>query len=121
MPAGRMRDRVTLQRRDPDAPRNDYNERDDEWLDVLTSIPAEVYALTGNESQGASQVQSERTHRVTLRTPGNVSISPEHRFIWVEHLLNGTSSTHYFDIKQVTPLQQYRGYTQVMCVEHEDG
>lgn len=121
MPAGWLRERITLQKRDPDAAKNDYNERVDAWIDVLSDVPAQVYALTGNESTAAQQVQAELTHRVVVRTPGNVSIRPEYRLLWTETLLGGTSTTHLLDIKQVVPLVNRRGYTQVLCVENLNG
>jgi hypothetical protein len=51
----------------------------------------------------------------------NVAIRPEYRFLWVERLVDGTEVTHTLDIKQVTPLQSWRGYTECVCMEHLDG
>lgn len=118
MPAGRLRERVTLQMRDPNAPANAYNETDlDAWIALMPDEPAEVYALTGRELMAAQQQQSEVSHRVTIRTPTRVFILPVHRFVWLERLIGGTEFTHYLDIKQVTPLVTERGYTQCLCTE----
>lgn len=121
MPAGWLRGRVTLQQRDPNAPKNDYNEAADTWVDLLVSLPAQVYALTGNESTSGQQVQADLSHRVVIRTPGSIAIRPEYRFVWLERLLGGTEVTHILDVKQVVPLVTKRGYTQVMCTENLNG
>jgi head-tail adaptor len=118
MPAGRLRERVTLQERDPAATANAYNEKGDVWSDLLPGLPAEVYAFAGREYVAAQQVQSAASHRVTLRTPTRISILPVHRFVWVETLIGGTQVTHYLDIKQVAPLVNRRGYTECVCTEH---
>lgn len=121
MPAGRLRERVTLQQRDPAAISNDYNEQPDQWVALLTGEPAEVYALNGRESVAAQQVQAFNTHRVMLRTPTRIAIRQEHRFVWIERLIGGTAITHYLDIKQVVPLVKQRGYTECLCTEHVGG
>lgn len=121
MPAGRLRERVTLQQRDPDAVANAYNEQPDQWLPLMSNEPAEVYAYAGREYVAAQQVQASATHRVTLRTPTRVAIRPIHRFVWVETLIGGTQTTRYLDIKQVAPLVSRRGYTECICTEHIGG
>ena len=121
MPAGRLRERVTLQERDATATANAYNEQGDVWSDLLVDLPAEVYAFAGREYVAAQQVQAAVSHRVTLRTPSNVPIKQAHRFVWVEKLRGGAQYTHYFDIKQVVPLQKQRGYTECLCSEHVGG
>jgi head-tail adaptor len=118
MPAGQLRERVTLQMRDPDAIPNEYNEKEDNWLNLMANEPAEVYAFSGREYVAAQQTQSAASHRVTLRTPTRIAIRPEHRFVWVEKLIGGTVVTHYLDIKQTTPLVKRRGYTECVCTEH---
>jgi head-tail adaptor len=121
MPAGRLRERVTLQQRDQTATPNSYNEQPDQWVALLESEPAEVYALSGREYVAAQQVQGAVTHRVTVRTPTRLVIRQDHRFAWVERLIGGVSFTHYLDIKQVTPLTKFRGYTECLCTEHVGG
>lgn len=118
MPAGRLRDRVSLQERDPNAVPNAYNEQGEAWIDLLANLPADVYAFAGREYVAAQQMQSAVSHRVTLRTPTRVAIQSVHRFVWVERLIGGTAITHYLDIKQVAPLQKQRGYTECVCTEH---
>jgi head-tail adaptor len=121
MAAGRLRERVTLQQVDPSATPNVYNERATAYVNLLANEPAEVFALTGNEFNAAQQIQAATTHRVTLRTPTQIAIRPEYRFVWVETLIGGTDVTHYLDIKQIVPLQTRRGYTQCLCTEHVGG
>ena len=121
MSAGWLRERVTLQMRDPDAAKNEYNERDDVWIAVLEELPAQVYALTGSESTSGQQVQADLTHRVVIRTPSTVAIRPTHRFMWNERLLGGVDVPHVLDVKQVIPLVTKRGYTQIMCTENLNG
>lgn len=118
MPAGRLRERVSLQKRDPTAIPNAYNEQPDTWIAMLENEPAEVYAYSGREYVAAQQVQSAASHRVTLRTPTRVAILPEHRFVWTQRLIGGTAVTRYLDIKQVTPLTTRRGYTECVCTDH---
>jgi head-tail adaptor len=119
MPAGRLRERVTLQKHDPNVAPNEYNELDPTaWTDLLKNEPAEVYAYSGREYVAAQQTQSAASHRITLRTPTRFVIRPEYRFVWVEKLIGGIDVTHYLDIKQVTPLVKQRGYTECTCTEH---
>ena len=122
MPAGWLRERVTLQERDPNAVANAYNEKPNTWRDLLAEQPAQVYAFTrfgstGAEFVAAHQVQVGLSHKVTLRTPTQIAIRPEHRFVWVERLIGGTEITHYLDIKQVVPLITRRGYSECLCQE----
>lgn len=121
MPAGRLRERVTLQQRDPAATANAYNEKPDQWVALLENEPAEVYALNGREYVAAQQVQGSVTHRVMLRTPTRIAIRQEHRFVWIEQLIGGTQITHCLDIKQVVPLVKQRGYSECLCTEHVGG
>ena len=121
MPAGWLRERVSLQERDPNAAKNSYNEPPDTWRDLLTSEPASVYALGGREFTAAQQTQASITHRIIIRTPATVVVQQDHRFTWVETLLNGSEVTHYLDIKHVIPLQNRRGYTECLCTEHVNG
>jgi head-tail adaptor len=121
MPAGRLRERVSLQQLDPNASPNAYNEPPSTYVSLLTNEPAEVYALNGDEFSAAQQVQAASTHRVTLRTPTRVAIRPGYRFVWLERLIGGTELTHNLDIKQVVPLQTRRGYTECLCTEHISG
>lgn len=121
MPAGALRERVSLQWRDPDAQANEYNETPDEWANLLEDLPAEVYALSGREFVAAQQVQAAATHRVLIRTPSSIAVRQQYRFVWIEILLAGTEVTHYLDINQVTPLVTRRGYTECLCTEHLGG
>lgn len=121
MPAGRLRHRVTLQWHDPDAVPNLYNETPLDWIDLLSGLPADVYAIGGREFNAAQQVQSSLTHRVVIRAPGTLAVKPEYRFIWIERLLCGDEVTHYLDIKQVIPLITQRGFTECLCTEHSVG
>lgn len=118
MPAGKLRERVTLQERDSSATPNEFNEQGEVWSDLLPGLPAEVYAFSGREYVAAQQVQSSASHRIMLRTPTRIAILPVHRFVWVETLIGGTAVTHYLDIKQVAPLVSRRGYTECVCTEH---
>lgn len=119
MAAGRLRERVTLQQRDPSAVPNAYNEEPDQWVNLMANEPAEVYAFAGREDVAAQQVQAAATHRVTLRTPTRLVIQAVHRFVWIERLIGGVAVTHYLDIKQAIPLVTRRGYTECVCIEHE--
>lgn len=121
MPAGRLRERVTLQERDRAAATNAYNEKQEIWSDLLRSEPADVYALNGREYVAAQQIQASVTHRVMLRTPTRVAIRQDHRFVWVERLRGGATFTHLLDVKQVVPLVRQRGYTECLCTEHVGG
>jgi head-tail adaptor len=118
MPAGFLRERVTLQERDPDATPNAYNEPPDEWRTLLSNEPAQVSALSGREYVAAQQTQTALSHRVTLRTPTRIAVKQSHRFVWVERLIGGTETTHYLDIKHAGPDRKRRGYTECICTEH---
>lgn len=114
---GKLREKIWVQERDPTAPRNEFNEDPDAWIDVLTNVWASVLALSGREFVAAQQTQTALTHTVELRRP-IVQIKPIHRVKWIEYLPGGTTVIHYLDIKHVVPLERRRGYIQLQCVEH---
>lgn len=107
-----------LQKKDPNAQKDAYNETEDLWVPLLSDLPAEVYALTGREFDEAQQSRADATHEVTLRDPGVLVIQPVYRFIWVEYLLAGEPFTHKLDVKFVVPLLSQRGYVKCICTEH---
>jgi SPP1 family predicted phage head-tail adaptor len=67
MRSGKLRHRVTLQKPDPSVTADEYgHKRPGAHVDVLT-CDARIEPRTGRELLLAQQIQSEATHRVTVR------------------------------------------------------
>jgi SPP1 family predicted phage head-tail adaptor len=64
MQAGLLRKRVTLQRRDVAV--DSYGGQVTSWTDIAT-VSAEITPLSGRELFAAQAVQSEVSHRITVR------------------------------------------------------
>jgi SPP1 family predicted phage head-tail adaptor len=110
MRIGRLRHRVTLQRRTGAA--NAFNEPTDTWTDIAT-VSAGVEPISGREYFAAQQVQSEVSHRVTIRYLAGVN--PKDRIVWTDP---ATDVARYFDIRAVLDRDERHREMQLMCVEH---
>lgn len=65
MRGGKLRHRVNFQSRTPTT--DGYGGQVGVWDDFLTDIPASIEPLTSRELLAAQAVQSEVTHKVTVR------------------------------------------------------
>jgi len=114
MRAGRLRHLVELQRNTPVAS-NKLNEPTDNWQ-TLASVHAGVEPISGREFFAAHQVQSDVSHRITVRFyPG---LTPKDRVAWVNRPLGGVTVTRIFDIKAILDRDEKHREMQLMCVEH---
>lgn len=120
MPAGALRERVSIQVRDAAATPNAFNEKADTWVNALSNLPAQVQALSGREFLHGQQVQADATHVVRIRTPATLALSTQQRFSWNSRLPNGTLQIRYLDIRHHAPLLKppWRGHTEFLCTEH---
>lgn len=103
MTAGRMRKRVTIQRLE----RTDdgYGGIVETWVDVAT-VWAAVEPLTGRERYEAQQVQSDLSHKVTMRyRPG---IMPQMRLVLKDRPL---------DIVAVINVEERNRWLELLCRE----
>ncbi|HRC61626.1 MAG TPA: phage head closure protein [Dehalococcoidia bacterium] len=110
MRAGRLRNRVVIQRRTGAV--NAFNEPTDTWS-ALATVWAGIEPISGREYFAAQQVQSELTHRVTIRYLEGVT--PKDRVAWTDP---ATQATRYFDIRAVIDRDERHREQQLMCVEH---
>ena len=109
MRIGRLRHRLTLQRRT--SSENAFNEASTSYTTIATVWGA-VEPISGREFFAAQQTQSEITHRVTLRyMPG---ITADDRILWMDG-----GRERLFDIKS-PPIDRDERHRQIelMCVEH---
>lgn len=110
MRAGRLRHRVVIQRRTGAA--NAFNEPTDTWSDLAT-VSAGVEPISGREYFAAQTVQSEVSHRVTIRYLAG--ITPKDRIVWTD---TATDVARYFDIRAVIDRDERHREMHLMCVEH---
>lgn len=120
MPAGQLRERVTLQAKNPAAAADSFNDSAEQWVDVLANLPARVQALSGREFLNGQQTHADATHLVRIRTPARTALSTEQRLAWVSRLPDGTLQTRLLDVRHFAPLLNapWRGYTEFVCTEH---
>lgn len=64
--AGRLRHRVSIQRRQ-ESQNSDTGEINHTWVNVWSSVPAEIVPLSAREFVAAQSVQSEVVARMTIR------------------------------------------------------
>lgn len=84
-PAGRLRERVTLQK--PVLSQDAAGQPIPTWTTVATGIPAEVLFVAGREGfRNQQQVIAAYTHKVTIRYRSDVS--PQMRLLWGSRVLN---------------------------------
>lgn len=110
MRAGRLRHRVAIQRRT--GAESGFGEPTDTWTDLAT-VSAGVEPISGREYFAAQQVQSEVTHRVTIRYLAGVT--PKDRIVWTDP---ATGVARYFDIRSVLDKDERHRELALMCVEH---
>lgn len=110
MRAGRLRQRVAIQRRT--GAESAFGEPTDTWT-TLATVAAGIEPISGREYFAAQQVQSEVTHRVTIRYFAGVN--PKDRIVWTDP---ATDVARYFDIRAVIDRDERHREMSLMCVEH---
>lgn len=63
-------------------------QRIDDWQLVAGNVPAEVLALSGQESQRGQQIEAGATTRVKMRFPTSYSVSPNMQITHASRTLN---------------------------------
>lgn len=107
MRAGKMRHRVTFQRRQ--SGKDAYGKENGPYADLAT-IWAEVEPLTGREFFASLQVQSEKAIRVRCRWQQKLSdLTTKDRAAF-----NG----RLFDIQSTINVLERNVELQIMCIEH---
>ena len=106
MRAGRLRHLVVLQRRDDTAAPNAFNEPADAWTDLAT-VWAAIEPISGREFFAAQQVQSEVSHRITIRYYAGLTTKDRVKF-----------GERLFDIRAVLDRDERHVEMQLMCTEH---
>lgn len=109
MRAGRLRHRIVLQARSGAV--NALNELLDTWVD-WKAVPAAIEPLSGREFLAAQQVQSDISHRLTIRYLAGVT--PKHRAVWTDP---ATDVARIFDIRAVLDRDERHREMQLMCTE----
>lgn len=100
---GKLRHRVTLQ----ELVKTDdgYGGIVETWQDVAT-VWAAIEPLRGNERYTAQQVQSELTHKVTIRY--RAGIKPQMRILY---------GNRVFDIEAVIDVDERHRWLELLCSE----
>lgn len=113
MQAGKLRQRLTIQRRiETQNSTGEVEQRYEDWQTVWGSIEP----ISGREYFSAQQIQSDITTRIRLRyQPG---ITPKMR---IAHVIGAGSPTQfqYFDIESVLHINQRNREIVLMCIRRE--
>lgn len=107
MRAGQLRQRVTIQEKDPT--QDEYGEPAPTWSDVAT-VWAAVEPLRGGEFLEARRLGAEVTTRIRIRYRDG--ITPEMRVV---------GGDHTYDIEAVIHVEERQREIQLMCRELLDG
>lgn len=109
MKAGRLRERISIQRRVNSL--NDFGESKGVWS-TLADTWAGVEPIAGREFFTAQQVQSDITTRVICRYSKALSdVTPKDR---IQH------GPVYYDIRSVIDVDNRHRELQFMCTQHMD-
>ena len=109
-PAGRLRKRITIQKRAPTAP-NEFGEAVPLWGD-LCMVWGEVTPLSGRELYAAQQIVPEVSHRVDIRHPGTLApnLGPDYR-------LTLYGGTRVMNILSVLNMEERNTTVTMLCTE----
>ncbi|WP_069649642.1 phage head closure protein [Caloranaerobacter ferrireducens] len=102
MNVGLLRDRVTIQNyvRIPDG----YGGYTETWQDVAT-VWANIKPLRGREFFQAQQIQSEVTHKITIRYTDAVNITSRIKY-----------KNKTFEIKSIIDIDNRHRFLEIMCI-----
>lgn len=110
MRAGRLRHQVALQR--PTGTLNEFGDPVGTWSTIAT-LWAAVEPLSGREYLAGQTVQSEVSHRITVRY--FAGITPRDRIVWTDP---STGLDRTFDIRAVIDRDERHAALEIMCTEH---
>jgi SPP1 family predicted phage head-tail adaptor len=104
--AGRLRHRVTVERRSEAL--DELGQRNNVWTAIATAW-AKVRPLSGREFLSASGVRAEITHEITMRYP--IDVKPKDRVLFGLRL---------FDIDSVFTVDERNRYVIARAIENND-
>lgn len=110
MRAGRLRNKVTIQRRD--VLEDDFSHGDAEWVDIVEA-PADVQPLRGDELIRAQQVYGTTTHKVSMRCHSSIGpVQTSWRLMFQGRIL---------DIVYALNMNERNRWQELMCREAVSG
>ncbi len=109
MRIGRLRHQVVLQRRSGTT--SSMNEPLDTWID-LARVAAGIEPLSGREFIAAQQVQSDLSHRITMRY--FAGLTPRDRVSWTDP---ASGAIRTFDIRAIVDRDERHRVSELMCTE----
>lgn len=102
----RLRQVLTLQREN--ASQDAYGESVPSWTDVDTAVRGEVRISGGSEFAQAGQQIATITADITIRFRSDVTLTPQHRFVW---------QSRNFNVVATFDPDGFRKYLVCRCVE----
>ena len=113
MRAGRLRERVRIERKPTNPDQNEFGEEIQDWEEVVTAW-ASVEPLRGREFVEARQEQNQITVKIRMRYQRGITILPDSmRAIWVD----GDEFRHVYDILFVQNIMGMDKEVDLMCKE----
>lgn len=102
MRIGQLKDRITIQNyvRTPDG----YGGYDETWQDIAT-VWANIKPLRGREFFQAQQIQSEITHKITIRYRNDIDKTCRVKY-----------NSKTFDIKSIIDIDNKHRFLEIMCI-----
>lgn len=94
MRSGDLRRRVLIQLRG--VSQDTFGQQVTSWSDYMTSVPADIQALTGRELLAAQAVNAEVTHQITLRY--SQSLADPLRVASMRVIYINGGATRYFNV-----------------------
>lgn len=108
MRAGKLRERITFERRLPTL--DGYGEEQGEWSALVSNWPADVSPLIGREYFASQQTQSDTTVPIVCRYASEISgVTVKDR---IKH------GSIYYDIKSIIDVNSMHRELRFMCVQH---
>ena len=111
MKAGKMRKRVTVQLLTKS--KDEYGQVQDVWTDE-TEVWGELDPLVGREALAAQQVKASLSHRVRLRKPPDITITPRDR------LVIKAENNRTFNIQSVVDVGEQGFELEILAEEYYD-
>jgi SPP1 family predicted phage head-tail adaptor len=84
--AGRLRHVLTLQRENASQDAN--GESVPSWTNVSTGVWGEILFVNGSEQTQAGQTVATNSVTITVRKRSDVTITPQHRWLWNGKVFN---------------------------------
>ena len=108
-----LRRRLTLQQRSSTL--DAWGQQQLSYADILVNMPACIESLGSTEKLWAAQVQSEVSHKITVRYNA-VFIDPKQVDAWRLVYVDG-ATTRYFNIRSATIVEERHRWVELLAVE----